>query len=251
MIKYILFQSSTGSAAAKPLQSCSTLCDPIDGSPPGSPIPGILQARTLEWVAISFANAWKWKVKVKSLSRVWLLATPWTAAHQAPLSMGFFRQEYWIGLPLPSPINKAQNLWENKRYPKREITEKKWEAKGKGEKERFAHLKAEFQRIARGLIPGSGRSPGEENGNPLQYSCLENYIDWGAWLATVHEVTELNTDNCACLLPYMAKVTLQVWLYQRFSETNFYGHIGDLECYFSFYCWAKWVSYTYTYIHSF
>ena len=79
------------------------LCDPIDGSPPGSPIPGILQARTLEWVTISFSNAWKWKVKVKSLSHLWLLVTPWTAAHQAPLSMGFSRQEYWSGLPLPSP----------------------------------------------------------------------------------------------------------------------------------------------------
>ena len=82
-------------AAAKSLQSCPTLCDPIDGSPPGSPVPGILRARTLEWVAISFSNAWEWKVKVKSLSRVQLLATPWTAAHQALLSMGFSRQEYW------------------------------------------------------------------------------------------------------------------------------------------------------------
>ena len=78
------------------------LCNPIDGSPSGSPIPGILQARTLEWVAISFSNAWKLKVKVKSLSRVWLLTTPWTAAYQAPPSMGFSRQEYWSGLPLPS-----------------------------------------------------------------------------------------------------------------------------------------------------
>ena len=76
-------------AAAKSPQSCPTLCDPRDGSPPDSPVPGILQARTLEWVAISFSNAGKWKVKVKSLSRVWLLATPWAAAHQAPLSMGF------------------------------------------------------------------------------------------------------------------------------------------------------------------
>ena len=81
--------------AAKSLQSCPTLCDPIDGSPPGSPVPGILQARTLEWAAISFSNAWKWRVKVKSLSRVLLLATPWTAA--------FSRQENWSGLPLPSP----------------------------------------------------------------------------------------------------------------------------------------------------
>ena len=87
------------------LQSCLTLCDPIDGSPPGSPIPGILQARTLEWVAISSSNAWKWKVKLKSLSRVWLFTTPWTAAYQAPLSMGFSRQEYWSGVPLPSLLS--------------------------------------------------------------------------------------------------------------------------------------------------
>ena len=91
-------------AAAKTLQSCSTLHDPIDGSPPGSAVPGILQARTLEWVAISFSNAWKWKVKVKALSHVPLFATPWTAAYQAPLSMGFSRQEYWSGVPLPSPL---------------------------------------------------------------------------------------------------------------------------------------------------
>ena len=91
-------------AAAKSLQSCPTLCDPIDGSPPGSPVPAILQARTLEWVAISFSNAGKWKVKVKSLSRVRLLATPWTAAYQAPPSMGFSRLQYWSRVPLPSPI---------------------------------------------------------------------------------------------------------------------------------------------------
>ena len=88
-------------SAARSLQSCPTLCDPIDGSPTDSPIPGILQARTLEWVAISFSNAWKRKVKVKSLSHVWPSATPWTAAFQAPLSMGFSRQEYWNGVPLP------------------------------------------------------------------------------------------------------------------------------------------------------
>ena len=90
-------------AAAKSLQSCLTLHHPIDGSPPGFPVPGILQTRTLEWVAIFFSDACKWKVKVKSLSRVQLLATPWTAAHQAPPSMGFSRQEYWSGVPLPSP----------------------------------------------------------------------------------------------------------------------------------------------------
>ena len=89
-------------AAAKSLQSCPTVCDPIDGSPPGSTVPGILQARTLEWVTISFSNAGKSKVKVPLLSRVRLLETPWTAAHQPPLSMGFSRQEYWSGVPLPS-----------------------------------------------------------------------------------------------------------------------------------------------------
>ena len=94
-------------AAAKSLQSCPTLCDPVDGSPPGSPIPGILQAKTMEWAAISFSNAWKWKVKVKSLSHVWLLVTPWMAAHQAPPPMGSSRQEYWNGVPLPSPTCNA------------------------------------------------------------------------------------------------------------------------------------------------
>ena len=97
-------------AAAKSLQLCPTLCDPIDGSPPGSTVPGILQARTLEWVTISFSNAWKWKVKVKSLSRVRLLATPWTVAYQAPPSMGFSRQEYWSGVPSPSPLFGCINI---------------------------------------------------------------------------------------------------------------------------------------------
>ena len=95
---------TAAAAAAKLLQSCPTLCDPIDGSPPGSTVPGILQARTLEWVAISFSSTWKWKVKVKFFSRVRLLATPCTVAHQVPPSMGFSRQEYWSGVPLPSPI---------------------------------------------------------------------------------------------------------------------------------------------------
>ena len=106
-------------AAAKSLQSCPTLCDPIDGSPSGSPVPEILKARTLEWVAISFSNALKWKVKVKSLSRLRLLATPWTAAFQAPPSMGFSRQEYWSGVQLPSPTDVqiiliiVLNWWHN------------------------------------------------------------------------------------------------------------------------------------------
>ena len=87
----------------KSLQSCPTLCDPRDCSPPGFSVHGILQARTLEWVAISFSIAWKWKVKVKLLNRVWLLVTPWTAAYQAPPFIGFSGQQYWSGVPLPSP----------------------------------------------------------------------------------------------------------------------------------------------------
>ena len=101
-------------AAAKLLQSCPTLCNPIDSSPPGSPVPGILQERTLEWVALSFSSAWKWKAKVKSFSHVWLFATPWTAACQAPPSMGSSRQEYWSRVPSPSPWNhhiKPLILW--------------------------------------------------------------------------------------------------------------------------------------------
>ena len=93
---YRIYQARIlAAAAAKSCQSCPTLCDAIDGSPPGSPVPGILQARTLEWVAISFSSAGKWKVKGKSLSRVWPSATPWTPAFLAPPSMGFSRQEYW------------------------------------------------------------------------------------------------------------------------------------------------------------
>ena len=102
--------AAAAAAAAKSLQLCPTLCDPTDGSPPGSPVSGILQERTLEWVAISFSSAWKWKVKVKSLSRVQLLATPWTAAFQAPPFMGFSRQEYWSGVPLPSLFEELSSL---------------------------------------------------------------------------------------------------------------------------------------------
>ena len=102
-INNLIYANAAAAAAAKSLQSCLTLCDPIDGSPPSSPVPGILQARILEWVAISSSNEWKWKVKVKSLSHAQLLATPWTAAYQAPPPMGVFRQEYWSGVPLPSP----------------------------------------------------------------------------------------------------------------------------------------------------
>ena len=110
ILEWVAYPFSSCCCCYKSLQSCPTLCDPIDGSPPGSSVPGILQARTLEWVAISFSNAWKWKVKVKSLSRVWLFATPWTTAYQAPPFIGFSRQEYWSEVPLPSPILSLADL---------------------------------------------------------------------------------------------------------------------------------------------
>ena len=117
---------TAAAAAAKSLQLCLNLCDPIDSSPPGSPIPGILQAGTLEWVAISFSSAWKWKVKVKWLSCVQLFATPWTAAHQAPPPMGFSRQDYCNGVPSPSPIQAlgGHNHRRRWKYKKREA---KWD----------------------------------------------------------------------------------------------------------------------------
>ena len=111
----------TAAAAAKSRWSCPTLCNPIDGSLPGSAVPGILQARTLEWVAISFSSAGQWKVKVKSLSCVYS-ATPWTAAYQAPPSMGFSRQEYWSGLPLSSPCGPPKGLF----LPKADVSPQKW-----------------------------------------------------------------------------------------------------------------------------
>ena len=122
MDKWNAIHIPAAATAAKSLQSCSTLCGIKDGSPPGSPVPGILQARTLERVAIAFSNAWKWKVKVKSLNCVQPLATPWTADYQALPSMGFSRQEYWRGLPLPSPYNgiKWQQILNAKWMPEGE-----------------------------------------------------------------------------------------------------------------------------------
>ena len=104
------------------------LCDPRDGSPPGSAVPWILQARTLEWVAISFSSAWKWKVKGNSLSRARLLATPWTAAYQTSPSLGFSRQEYWNGVPLPSPMwVKRQQLTRHETTDGFQIGKEVWE----------------------------------------------------------------------------------------------------------------------------
>ena len=124
--------SRVAAAAAKSLQLCLTLCDPTDGSPAGSSVPGILQARTLEWVAISFSNARKWKVKVKSFSRVWLSVTLWTAAYQAPPSMGFSRQEYCSGVPVPSPTGRApqwKQFHENWELGRLQLNTDQWKEK--------------------------------------------------------------------------------------------------------------------------
>ena len=168
-------------AAAKSLQSCPTLCDPRNGSPPGSPVPGALQARTLEWVAISFSNAWKWKVKVKSLSHVWLFATPWTADYQTPPSMGFSRQEYWSEVPLPSPLS----AWGLHFLICNSLMGFPCSSVGKESAYHTGDLDS---------ISWSGRSPGEGNGNPLQYSCMENPMDRGAWQAIVHGVARIRHD---------------------------------------------------------
>ena len=106
-----LCNSREAAAAAKSLQLCPTLCDPIDGSPLGSSVPGILQARILEWVAIFFSNVWMWKVKVNSLSHARLLATPWTPAYQAPRSMGFFQARVLEWVPLPSPCEAVVSVF--------------------------------------------------------------------------------------------------------------------------------------------
>ena len=165
------------SEATKSLQSCPTLCDPIDGSPSGFPVPGILQARTLEWVAISFSNAWKWKVKVKSLSRVRFFAThglqpsrllpPWDSPGKST-GVGCHSLtspcEFWKGLKF-HVISCYQVTLVVKNPPAN-----------------AGDFKDE------GSIPGSGRSLGGGNDKPLQYPCLENHMDRGAWQATIHRV---------------------------------------------------------------
>ena len=206
--------------AIKSLQSCPTLCNPIDSSPPGSPVPGILQARVLEWGAISFSNAWKWKLKVKLLSPVQLLATPWTASFQALLSMGFSRQEYWRGVPLPlNDIKSLRSCYSLLDVnislddaPRRVSLNTEWQFHflcivrhnwsklvqhteytiTEFKKEKFIFLSLKILSVYHSLcsilyvedlgsISRSGRSPGEGNGNPLQYSCLENPMDRRAW----------------------------------------------------------------------
>ena len=147
-------------AAARSLQSCPTLCDPIDSSPPGTPVPGILQARTLEWGAISSSHAWKWKVKVKSLSRVRLPATPWTAAHQAPPSMGFSRLEDWRShskqenwetwANIIKPLHKNNNKMTNFRGLKNRLKKMTW--KSQTVKQRNKKVIVEYNEIERKIF---------------------------------------------------------------------------------------------------
>ena len=197
--------SAPAAATAKLLQLCPTLCDPIDGSPSGSPVPGILQARTLEWVAISFSSAWKWKVKVKSLSCVRLFATPWTAAHQAPPSMGFSRQEYWSEVPSPSPLSASRSpLTSLKSWPRSLVVTPSVSFHPCSPFKIILHpnlggivvknppANAEDVRDM-GLILRSEGSTRGGHGNPLQYSCLGNPIDRVAWQATVHGVAKSQT----------------------------------------------------------
>ena len=175
---------------------------PKDTSPPGSPIPGILQARTLEWVVISFSNAWKWKVKVKSLNRIRLLATPWTAAYQAPPPIGFSRQEYWVGchywcLNVKTCL-KSLILWQllcsieanSCRIIITIIINIYLILITCQELFKYSpllthFLVAQWYRMCLPMqemheIPGWERSPGVGNGSPLQYPCLENSMDRGA-----------------------------------------------------------------------
>ena len=185
-------------AAARSLQSCPTLCDPIDGSPPGSPFPGILPARTLEWVAISFSNACKWEVKVKSLSCVRLSATPWSAAHQAPPSMGLSRQEDWSGAPWPSPL-LGPRAWQTKydfvgTQPCLLIYYYLW-LLSPGFAPCISSMLEEAYTLVgvirdTGSVLGLGRSPGRGHGYPLRYCCIKNPMDRGAWWATVHGVSK-------------------------------------------------------------
>ena len=162
----------------------------------------------LEWVAICFSNVWKWKAKVKSLSHVRLLATPWTAAYRAPLSMGFSRQEYWSGVPLPSLThiyylalyrkspNSCSSLYQNIYFPEQYALVQETQVGRKTENKRrglpccSSGWESVLQRRRQGLIPRSGRSPAEGNGNALQYSYLGNPMDREAWRATVLRVTK-------------------------------------------------------------
>ena len=152
-------------AAAKSLQSCLTLCNCIDGSPPGFPVPGIVQARTLEWVSISFSNAWKWKVKAKSLSRVRLFATPWATAMMNRSLPTRLHCYYWTTYVVQEFFLYSQTLGESSigyllGFPF-----------GSAGKESACNVRA------LGSILGLGTSPGEGKAYPLQYSGLENSMD--------------------------------------------------------------------------
>ena len=207
-------------AAAKSLQSCPTLCDPIDGSPPGSDVPGILQARTLEWVAISFSNAWKWKVKVKLLSRVWL-CDPMDCRYQAPPSMGFSRQEYWSGVPLPSPRRYDGHTPKHTFY---------WEFQSSQMNMREICLGfpdgSEVQNLPvnvgdDGLILGSGRSPGGGNGNSLQYSCWEISCWEISWTEKSSGLQSMGLQNVMLTLENHRGITMQKLQSPHFNSAIF------------------------------
>ena len=200
--------AAAAAAAAKSLQSCPTLCDPRDGSPPGSPIPGILQTRTLEWVAIAFSNAWKWKVKVKSLSHVWLPVTPWTAGHQAPLSMGFSRPRVleWVAIAFSVRCSYHEIITIIIKMMGGNLG-RRWKCHALS----FIILSAPRFLQTSGQLLSLRANPGishawnpfnhywkkfqeeEGNGNPLQCSCLENPRDGGAWWAAVYGVAQSRT----------------------------------------------------------
>ena len=233
----------TAAAAAKSLQSCPTPCDPIDCSPPGSAVPGILQARTLEWVAISFSNAWKWKVKVKLLSRVRLLVTPWTAACQAPPSVGFSRQEYWSGLPLPTLDTHTHTHtcinWRVDFVGKDPDTGKDWrqEEKGMTEDEMvgwhhrfYGHEFEQTPGHSGGQWSWRVQSMGSQRADPTEW------LNWTDTLP-VKLFVPLPWPEAATTL-----LSLGVWLLYYFTEAEFFCTWPFVTHLFHF-AWCPWGSF--------
>ena len=208
-------ECSEGLCYAKSLESFPTLCDPIDGSPPGSPVPGILQAKTLEWAAISFSNAWKWKVKVKSLSRVRLLATPWIAAYQAPPSMGFSKQEYWSGVPLPSPPGGCQ--W----HRTQEIG---WERYSKENCNRFEFSDANLGQFQEGNLSHMVYNQAGKKNTPRAWSTL--FMIWDKELKRQGGITSHQREGGVIDVTFMNH---NCWSGCWVKET-FWGVRGNEKC---------------------